>query len=240
MISHIDYNDQKMISPREMGILMTVKKHTVFGFVVLACLLLTGVGDSHARVEWKQEFIYILGTTYDREHEPVGIVADVFLTFGKRDDQRGLDVHFDDRPGRFSPAAKSAVVKAIARTAQLADLDTSSWTINLAVPYQGVTVYGESLSAMVGLSVVALAKGDAIPRDRSITGTVTEDGHIGEVTGVPLKVKAAYRQHLRRILVPDAYSIVDGDWETPFLMQVSPVGSVSQAYEALTGESLRP
>lgn len=212
----------------------------IAGFVALTCLFVFAVGDAHARVEWKQEFIHILGTTYDQEHKPVGIVADIFLTFGEREDQRGLDVRFDDRPGRFSPVAKSAVMKAIARTAELAELDTRSWTINLAVPYEGVTVYGESLSAMVGLAVVAMAKGDAIPRDRAITGTVTEDGRIGEVTGLPLKVEAAHRQHLRRVLVPDKYSIADGDWETPFLMQVSPVGSVIQAYEALTGEALRP
>lgn len=219
---------------------MKVKQRLAYGFIAVACLFFLAVGDAHARVEWKQQFIPILGTTYDQQHEPVGVVADIFLTFGQREDQRGLDIHFDDRPGRFSPVAKSAVMKAIARTAELADLDTRSWTVNLAVPYEGVTVYGESLSAMVGLAVVAMAKGDAIPRDRAITGTVTEDGHIGEVTGLPLKVEAAHRQHLRRILVPDKYSIADGDWETPFLMQVSPVGSVIQAYEALTGEALRP
>jgi hypothetical protein len=39
---------------------------------------------------------------------------------------------------------------------------------------------------------------------------------------------------LRRVLVPDEQDKADKDWETPFLMQVSPVGTVQQAYEALT------
>jgi predicted S18 family serine protease len=109
----------------------------------------------------------------------------------------------------------------------------------LTVPYQGVTVYGASLSAMVGLTVVALAKGDPIPGDRVITGTVTATGEIGPVGGVPLKVKAAYEGHLSRVLIPDEQDIADSDWRTPFLMQVSPVRSLSEAYKALTGHPLR-
>jgi predicted S18 family serine protease len=86
--------------------------------------------------------------------------------------------------------------------------------------------------------VAALAKGDEISRDAVMTGTVTEDGHIGSVGQVPLKVKAAGERHLRRVLVPDETDVSDADWQTPFLMQVSPVRSVSDAYEALTGRSL--
>ncbi len=91
---------------------------------------------------------------------------------------------------------------------------------------------------MVGLTVVALARGDFVPQDRVITGTVTLDGQIGAVGGVHLKLQAAYEERLDRVLVPEVYDIADGDWQTPFLLQVSPVGTVAKAYHALVGRPL--
>jgi predicted S18 family serine protease len=72
-----------------------------------------------------------------------------------------------------------------------------------------------------------------------MTGAVTPDGHIAPVGAVPLKVTAASEAHMRRVLVPDELDVTDADWQTPFLVQVSPVSSVSQAYEALTDHPLR-
>ncbi len=99
-------------------------------------------------------------------------------------------------------------------------------------------MFGDSLSAMVGLTVVALAKGDPIFYGRSITGTITEKGTIGKVGGVPLKINAAYSEHLNRIFIPEEQDIGDGDWRTPFLMHVSPVKSLNKAYYGLTGQPL--
>jgi predicted S18 family serine protease len=91
---------------------------------------------------------------------------------------------------------------------------------------------------MVGLSVVAMAKGDPIIFGRSLTGTITEDGHIGVVGGVPYKVDAAYSEHMERVLIPEEQDIGDRDLRIPFMMHVSPVGTVDKAYYALTGHSL--
>lgn len=171
---------------------------------------------------------------------PIGTVANLVLSFDQRSDHQGLAVQFKSFPGRFSRMAQTAVEQAIIRTAKVAGLSPDSWTVVLAVPYSGVTIYGESLSAMVALGVVALAKGEFIPPDRVMTGGVTPDGHIAPVGAVPIKVLAASDFHMRRILVPDENDPADSDWATPFLVQVSPVGSVSQAYEALTDHPLCP
>jgi hypothetical protein len=196
--------------------------------------------DAHAqrRGQYREQLVPILGVTL--EDVPVGAVANVVVSFEERTDPNGLVVYFRADPGRFSRMAQTAIEQAIYRTARAAGLSTDSWTVILRVPYPGLTVYGESLSAMVALSVVALAKGELIPPDRVITGTVTPDGHIASVGEVPLKVAAAYEAHMRRVLVPDESDAADGDWITPFLVQVSPVASVSQAYLALTDCPLRP
>lgn len=186
----------------------------------------------------REQLLPILGVTM--EQTPIGTVANLILSFDERSDHEGLAIQFKTFPGRFSRMAQTAVEQAIIRAAKSAGLSPDSWTVILAVPYAGVTIYGDSLSAMVAVGVVALAKGEFIPPDRVMTGAVTPDGHISPVGAVPLKVLAAGHAHMRRILVPDENDPADSDWTTPFLVQVSPVASISQAYEALTDHPLLP
>ncbi len=91
---------------------------------------------------------------------------------------------------------------------------------------------------MVALSVVAMAKGEPLLEGRILTGTITDQGQIGTVGGLQLKILAAYRQHFQRVFIPSDYDIRDGDWRTPFLMHVSPVSTVEEAYLGLTGYQL--
>lgn len=205
---------------------------------LLAMILAFGTQLAEAR-PWREQLIPILGVTIEKK-EVVGTVASVRLSFEERADHAGLAVQFPSSHGRFSPMAQTAVQEAIYRTARVAGLNTDCWTVILSVPESGLTIYGESLSAMIGLSVVALAKGDLVPPDRVITGRIMPDGHIGSVTAVPLKVIAAGKAHLRRVLVPEEMDLSDADWRTPFLLQVSPVSSLSQAYKALTDQPLLP
>ena len=147
------------------------------------------------------------------------------------DDAEGLEVHFITGPGRFSQQTQVATAQAIARTALALGLSSDSWSVGLSLSDPGVLIEGDSLSAMVGLTVGAMAKGASIPRHRIITGTVTVDGRIGAVGTVALKVAAAHQAGLEMVLVP---AMTPDTWKTPALMQVVPVGSVSQAYQALT------
>jgi predicted S18 family serine protease len=207
----------------------------ILGMVALCTPTADVLAQGH--LQYREQLVPILGVTLDEK--PIGTVANLVVSFEERHDRQGLAVYFNVEPGRFSRMAQTAIQQAIYRTAQIAGLSTDSWTVALRVPYPGLTVYGESLSAMIGLSVVALAKGEFIPPDRVITGTVTPDGHIAPVGAVSLKVAAANEAHMRRVVVPDEMDVGDGDWVTPFLVQVSPVGSVSEAYQALTDRPLR-
>lgn len=186
-----------------------------------------------------QTVIPILGTTMSDAAVPIGIVAEVHLEFLQRRDHSGLDVQFETTPGKFSPYAQQSVRQALDRVVAAAALNPDSWTIRFRLPYPGVTLYGESLSAMTALNIVALAKNDPVDETTIMTGTVMEDGHVGTVGGVPLKIVAAHKQHFRKVLIPEEFDVADGDWETPFLMDVSPVGSISKAYLALTNRPLR-
>lgn len=208
---------------------------SVTGWIALLPMLLSltiPVDAAGAQGDFSSQLVPILGVT--REVNPTGTVAYIIFSFEKRADQRGLKVHYKNGPGRFSQMAQTATEQAIYRTAHALGLSTDSWTVLLSVPYQGTTIYGNSLSAMVALSVVALAKGEVIPPDRVITGTVTPDGRIGPVSGIPLKVTAANQARLPMVLVPDKQETTQGNREIPSSMQVLQVDSVSQAYQALT------
>jgi predicted S18 family serine protease len=92
---------------------------------------------------------------------------------------------------------------------------------------------------MAALNVIALAKNEPVDEKTVLTGTVTSEGYVGTVGGVPLKILAAYDQHYRRVLIPEELDAADGDWVTPFLMEVTPVRSITHAYLALTHRPLR-
>ena len=190
--------------------------------------------------QFLHQSIPVLGMTLDKARQPVGIVTYVMIHFHQRSDHDGLKVHFRKIPGRFGPIARKAVATAIDRVAKSANLQDDSWTVVLTFPYSGLTMYGDSLSAMVALSVLALAKNEAIVYGRTLTGRITEDGHIGKVAGIPYKIYAAHSERLDRVLIPEERDPSDGEWRTPFLMHVSHVGTLEKAYQGLTGRSLFP
>jgi predicted S18 family serine protease len=207
--------------------------------VVFAVLAVGGIGPAWAKAnidgsQWREQLVHILGMTLGEHSQPVGVVAEVVVGLEQRADHRGIEVVFEERSGNFSDRTQGAIMLAIDRTARAARLNPDSWSIFLSFEAPGMTLYGDSLSAMVGLTVIALAKGDTVQFDRAITGTITNDGHIGVVSGIPFKIAAAHHQRIQRVLIPDVADATDPDWRIPFLMHVSPVASLSDAYEALT------
>lgn len=188
----------------------------------------------------RQQTITFLGVTMERRvgEEPKGAVGHLVVEWTSRADQDGMTVTCSSG---FSPYTVTSIVSAIERVARAAGMESNSWNIVIRRhddDHRYGTVYGDSLSAMVGLTVLALAKGDRILPDRVLTGTITPDGRLGPVSAVSSKIAAAHAMHFRRVIVPDSLDPTDRDWHTPFLMQVSPIQSVSAAYQALTDHQM--
>jgi len=180
----------------------------------------------------REQLIPVLGVTTGQNQ--TGTVSYVKLSFDKRQDETGLILHFHTTPGRFSNMARTSIEQAITRSARSLGLSTSSWTVELSVPYAGMTIYGDSLSAMVSLSVAAMAQGKTVPTGHVLTGTVTPDGVIGPVGSVPLKVQAARAAKLRRVVVSRQNAPAGREEHLPISIEVSPVDSIPEALEALT------
>ena len=204
---------------------------------IIAIVLAASGGEAVASADDdlspQERTISILGVTlsYGRL---IGTVTNLEVTFQERRDASGLMLVFLRGPGKLSPKAQTSIQQAIYRAAQAANLSTDSWTVTISVP-NAVTIHGDSLSAMVGLTVVALAKRDPLRGDVVITGGVAPDGHISKAGGLSLKLAAASDAHIRHVIVPDEYDPDEPEWETPFLMRVSPVDSLQQAYHTFTG-----
>lgn len=193
------------------------------------------VAEQH---HWQKQSVTFLGTTFDPNSEPIGIVTELDISFRKQEGQEALNVTFSSGPGKFSPFTQVAIQSGIVSAARMAGLDPKTWNVFLTFPSPGVTIYGDSLTAMVSVVTLAMANDNPILLNRVMTGKVTPDGHIGAVGGIPLKIQAAYAEHISRVIIPDDRLPEDNEWQTPFLMQISPVNTVLQAYQMLTGTTL--
>jgi Lon-like ATP-dependent protease len=183
----------------------------------------------------REQLIPILGVTTGQNQ--IGTVSYVWVSFDERQDQAGLMLRFHATPGRFSRMAQTSIEQAIRRSARSLGISTDSWTVELSVPYAGMTIYGDSVSAMVSLSVAAMAQGKTVPPGHVLTGTVTPDGGIGPVGSVPLKLQAARAAKLRRVVVSKQTPVTEHAGNLPASIQVSPVQSVPEALDALTDSS---
>ncbi len=200
--------------------------------LVLVLLLCVNWIVSDCAAAPREQQIPILSVTTGTQ--PTGTVTYIIAAFEERADRNGLSLRFHEQPGRFSPMAKTAAEQAIRQAAASLGLSTDSWNVELKVPYEGVTVSGDSLSAMVGVTIAAMAQGKHVPTGYVLTGTVTDDGEIGPVGGVSLKVQAARAAKLRRVLVPDQQTPVGSGQQFPARLEISPVRSVPEALDALT------
>ncbi len=211
--------------------------------ITLGCAMLFAPRLVDAETQ-RAQVIRFLGVTVVREinthHASEGAVGELVVGWEQRADHHDIVVSFLTGRGSFSSDTEVAILAAIDRAARAAHLKTDSWTVSFAVHEPAGKIYGDSLSAIVGLAVVALAKGDFIPLDRTMTGTITPEGTIGPVTAIPLKIQAAHLKHLRRVVIPDTFDVADSDWFTPFLMQISPIHTAAIAYQALTDHPFLP
>lgn len=198
-------------------------------------LLLFFLIQGHVHGASREQLIPILGVTTGQNQ--IGTVSYVRVSFDERHDQEGLILQFHATPGRFSRMAQTSIEQAIRRSAQSLGISTDSWTVELSVPYSGMTIYGDSMSAMVSLSVAAMAQGKMVSTGHVLTGTVTPDGEIGPVGSVPLKVQAARAAKLRRVVVSRKTPAAEQAENLPVSIQISPVQSVPEALDALTDSS---
>ncbi len=108
--------------------------------------------------------------------------------------------------------------------------------------YASTGTDGPSAGAVMTVGFAALLKGDRIHPGIAMTGTITQDGAIGPVGGIPDKIRAAVREGYRTILIPEAqrndplWNINRLAWDLN--VEVKGVGRIEEAYHLMTGGTL--
>ncbi|MGQ9730581.1 MAG: S16 family serine protease [Candidatus Zipacnadales bacterium] len=107
---------------------------------------------------------------------------------------------------------------------------------------------GPSASALLAVAVLAGLKGDKIRPNTTLTGTIVPNGTIAPVNGVAAKVRAAAKNGIKLVLIPEGQGqsldpVTQGATDLKKLgarlgVKVHEVADLAEAYNILTGGSL--
>jgi uncharacterized protein len=112
----------------------------------------------------------------------------------------------------------------------------------------GGWIDGPSAGGLMTVGVLAALRNEKVRDDATMTGTINPDGTIGPVGGIPHKLDGASRAGKKLVLVPigQRYDFDTNQQQLVDLVEagqklgveVREVGTVFEAYEALTGKAL--
>jgi uncharacterized protein len=152
---------------------------------------------------------------------------------------------FETNVGQLGPTWRAASWMATAVGALETGKDVStlrvSWETNGAVD-------GPSLGGIMTTAFVSALTGDEIKSDVAMTGTINPDGTIGPVGGIQYKIEAAAKEGVKTFLIPVGQRTENDPQSGQSIdlirkgqlagVTVQEVGTLAEAYEALTGKAL--
>jgi len=152
---------------------------------------------------------------------------------------------FEEEVGGSGPMWEAAGWTAVSVGSLLLGIDPTRYEFSFSV---GGEIDGPSAGALMTVGVVAAILGDEVRTDAAMTGTISPDGIIGPVGGIPHKVEGAAEDGRTLVLVPGGQRY-DLNLNTGQLddvvdvgkrlgIEVQQVSTIYEAYEALTGSSL--
>ncbi len=100
------------------------------------------------------------------------------------------------------PDTQHSIREAVAVAAAFTQLNITGNDILISFEINGTVIGGPSAGAVTPVATIAALEGKTVRRDRVITGTIEEDGTIGQVGGVFDKAVAAEKHNISLFLVP--------------------------------------
>ncbi|MFM8861253.1 MAG: S16 family serine protease [Acidimicrobiia bacterium] len=226
-----------MHRPRALSALGTVAIALLLGSSTVAC---SGSGSSAGRtitvpVLWAGASA---GGVEQSGIEPAKI------TVGDGGAQFALNL--DDLEAKKTGAQWNAATASAAAVATLASaLDPAKVDVSYRVTGP---IDGPSGGAMLTVGTLAGLRSDTLRRATTMTGTISPDGSVGRVGGIPAKLRAASKAGYTKVLLPTANLRASGEpsttdmvaYGTSLGLEVRGVDTVAEAYEAFTGVQLIP
>ena len=155
-------------------------------------------------------------------------------------------LNLDDLEAKKTGRQWNAATASAAAVATFASaLDPS--TVDVTYKVTG-SIDGPSGGAILTVGTLAGLRGDALQSDITMTGTISPDGAVGKVGGIPAKLRAASKAGFRRVLLPTTNLKATGEPSTVDMiaygsslgLDVRGVDTLAEAYEAFTGVKLLP
>jgi hypothetical protein len=155
-------------------------------------------------------------------------------------------LNLDDLQAKKTGAQWNAATASAAAVATLASaLDPAKVDVSYRVTGP---IDGPSGGAMLTVGTLAGLRGDTLRRDTTMTGTISPDGSVGRVGGIPAKIRAASEAGYTKVLLPTANLRASGEpsttdmvaYGTSLGLEIRGVDTVAEAYEAFTGVQLIP
>lgn len=142
----------------------------------------------------------------------------------------------------LSPDWKDAARTAVEAAARATSEDPRTWLVTLKNVSSAYITDGPSASAAVAVAIVAAVRHAATLSNVALTGTIARDGRILSVGGIPEKIQGAAAGGISTVLIPKGQGRTS-DWDVRQLSEslritVIEVGTLSEAYEKMTGQAL--
>ena len=204
---------------------------------------LAGIGEYRLTPDGAEITVPALWAGKKPDGTPIGGIEPARLVVSTDGDSAEYEVHLADLEAKGAgPAwlAATSVASAFATIFVGADPATVDY-------YFEVTgaIDGPSAGGILTVGLIAAFLSESLLPTVTMTGTITADGTIGPVGGVPTKIEAAARQGFKTIVLPAALD--EGNWAQgneytrladSLGVRVVPVQTISEAYSVMTGNEL--
>lgn len=172
-----------------------------------------------------------------------GVFQVLVMNWDQRPAPDPIEARFGNNRVRVQGSALGALGNAFAYAVAESRALHPTGTITIyGAAYAPVRSDGPSAGAAMAVGFLALLHGDSILRGVAMTGTLQPGGRVGPVGALADKVRAAFREGYRTVLVPQG-QLTDPRWNLNGLalelgVTIKEVATIGEAYELMTGHRL--
>jgi len=132
---------------------------------------------------------------------------------------------------------KAGVRAAVAAAGRITGADTRNWSVTVRNRSHHSYTEGASASAAIAVALIAAQLGESLNQDVAMSASVSPEGRLLEVDGLPAKLDGAARGNMRVLLIPKGQGKTE-EWD--LLEQakqrnvtVIEVGTLQEAYDLM-------
>lgn len=218
---------------------------TALSCMLLAGFVLTGCGNPLATADdGFSVTVPVLWAGQDAEGQPTGGIEAAGVWTGA-DSTPGYSVDLADIEAQGAGSAWQAASGSAASVgAFFSSVDPTTLGIRFTITGP---IDGPSGGAALTVGVVAATRHQQLRPDVTMTGTITPDGTVGRVSGIPAKLRAAAENGYKTVLLPQANMVDRSNSDVPASMEefgktlgltVTGIDDLSDAYQHMTGAAL--